>query len=33
VHFYNSEDDIDRFIAALKSSRASHRPAADPHAP
>ena len=26
VHFYNSEDDIDRFIAALKSSSARHYP-------
>jgi selenocysteine lyase/cysteine desulfurase len=26
VHFYNSEDDIDRFVAALKASRARHHP-------
>ncbi len=26
VHFYNSEDDIDRFVAALKASRAGHFP-------
>jgi selenocysteine lyase/cysteine desulfurase len=26
VHFYNSEDDIDRFVAALKTSRARHHP-------
>jgi selenocysteine lyase/cysteine desulfurase len=30
VHFYNSEDDIDRFVAALKSSRAKHQPGAGP---
>jgi selenocysteine lyase/cysteine desulfurase len=33
VHFYNSEDDIDRFVAALKASRAAHHPAADPRSP
>jgi selenocysteine lyase/cysteine desulfurase len=33
MHFYNSEDDIDRFVTALKSSRARHHPAADPRAP
>ena len=26
IHFYNSEDDIDRFVTALKSSRATHHP-------
>jgi selenocysteine lyase/cysteine desulfurase len=26
VHFYNSEDDIDRFVAALKATRARHHP-------
>jgi selenocysteine lyase/cysteine desulfurase len=26
VHFYNSEDDIDCFVAALKASRARHHP-------
>jgi len=26
VHFYNSEDDIDRFVAALDASRARHHP-------
>lgn len=26
VHFYNSEDDIDRFVAALEASRARHCP-------
>jgi selenocysteine lyase/cysteine desulfurase len=26
VHFYNSEDDVDRFVAALKVSRARHHP-------
>jgi selenocysteine lyase/cysteine desulfurase len=26
VHFYNSDDDIDRFVAALKESRARHHP-------
>ncbi len=30
VHFYNSEDDIDRFVAALKGSRARHHPGARP---
>ena len=29
VHFYNSEDDIDRFVAALKSCRARHHPTAN----
>jgi selenocysteine lyase/cysteine desulfurase len=33
VHFYNSEDDIDRFVTVLKSCRPRHRPAADPRAP
>ena len=28
VHFYNSEDDIDRLIAALKANRARHHPGA-----
>jgi selenocysteine lyase/cysteine desulfurase len=27
VHFYNSEDDIDCFVAALKSCRVRHHPA------
>jgi selenocysteine lyase/cysteine desulfurase len=30
VHFYNSEDDIDRFVTALKASRARHHPGARP---
>lgn len=33
VHFYNSEDDIDRFVAALKASRVRHHRAADRHTP
>jgi selenocysteine lyase/cysteine desulfurase len=33
VHFYNSDDDIDRFVAALKSCRARHHPAANPCTP
>src|SRR5215472_12376929 len=33
VHFYNSEDDVDRFVAALKSCRDRHRPAANSCAP
>jgi selenocysteine lyase/cysteine desulfurase len=33
VHFYNSEDDIDRFVATLRDCRASHHPAADSHTP
>jgi len=33
IHFYNSDDDIDRFVTALKSCRDRHRLAADPHAP
>ena len=33
VHFYNSEDDIDCLITALKSCRARHRPAAGWRAP
>lgn len=28
VHFYNSDDDIDRLVAALKASRARHYPGA-----
>jgi selenocysteine lyase/cysteine desulfurase len=33
VHFYNSEDDIDRFVAALKASRARHHPGAGARTP
>ena len=33
MHFYNSEDDIDRFVTALQSCRARHRPTAEPRAP
>jgi selenocysteine lyase/cysteine desulfurase len=33
VHFYNSEDDIDRFVAALKASRARHHPQVRPRTP
>jgi len=33
IHFYNSEDDIDRFVTALKSCRDRHRLAVDPRAP
>jgi selenocysteine lyase/cysteine desulfurase len=33
VHFYNSDDDIDRFVTALNATRAGHHPAADPHTP
>lgn len=33
VHFYNSEDDIDRLVAALKASRARHHPGAPPRTP
>jgi selenocysteine lyase/cysteine desulfurase len=32
IHFYNSEDDIDRFVTALQSCRARHRPVADQRA-
>jgi selenocysteine lyase/cysteine desulfurase len=33
IHFYNSEDDIDRFVAALKASRARHHPQVRPRTP
>jgi selenocysteine lyase/cysteine desulfurase len=33
VHFYNSEDDIDCFVAALKASRARHHPGAGARTP
>ena len=33
LHFYNSEDDIDRFVAALKASRARHHPQVRPRTP
>jgi selenocysteine lyase/cysteine desulfurase len=28
IHFYNSEDDVDRFVTVLKSCRAEHHPGA-----
>jgi selenocysteine lyase/cysteine desulfurase len=33
VHFYNSEDDIDRFVGALKASRARHHCGTGPDGP
>jgi selenocysteine lyase/cysteine desulfurase len=33
IHFYNSEDDIDCFVAALKASRARHHPQVRPRTP
>jgi len=28
IHFYNSDDDVDRFVTVLKSCRAEHHPGA-----
>jgi len=33
VHFYNSEDDIDRFVGALEANRPRHHSGTDSREP